>query len=61
MATDATTDRVYHFGPVSVASAFGGVMPVKFVVFVVHNTAVALNATAGNHQIRIQPYFETVT
>ena len=61
MATDATSDRVYHFGPVSVASAFGGVMPKSFVVFVVHNTAVNLNSTAGNHQIRIQPYFETVT
>ena len=61
MATDATSDRVYHFGPVSVASAFGGVMPKSFVVFVVHNTAVNLNSTAGNHQIRIQPYYETVT
>ena len=60
MATDATSDRVYHFGPVSLASAFGGVMPVKVVFFVVHNTAVALNSTAGNHQIRIQPYYETV-
>jgi len=61
MATDATSDRVYHFGPVSLASAFGGVMPVKVVFFVVHNTAVNLNSTAGNHQIRIQPYYETVT
>jgi hypothetical protein len=61
MATDATSDRVYHFGPVSLASAFGGVMPVKVVFFVTHNTAVALNSTAGNHQIRIQPYYETVT
>ena len=61
MATDATSDRTYHFGPVSIASVFGGVVPVKFVLFVTHNTAVALNATAGNHQIRIQPYYETVT
>ncbi len=61
MATDNTSDRVYHFGPVSLASAFGGVLPVKVVFFVVHNTAVALNSTAGNHQIRIQPYYETVT
>jgi hypothetical protein len=61
MATDATSDRVYHFGPVSLASAFGGVMPVKVVFFVVHNTAVNLNSTSGNHQIRIQPYYETVT
>jgi hypothetical protein len=61
MATDATSNQVYHFGPVSLASAFGGVMPVKVVFFVVHNTAVNLNSTAGNHQIRIQPYYETVT
>lgn len=61
MATDATSDRTYHFGPVSVASAFGGVLPKSFVVFVTHNTAVNLNSTAGNHQIRIQPYYETVT
>jgi len=29
-------------------------------VFVVHSTAVALNATAGNHQIRLQPVYQTV-
>ena len=61
MATDATSNQTYHFGPVSVASAFGGVMPVKFVVYVVHNTGQPLNSTSGNHQIRIQPYYETVT
>jgi hypothetical protein len=61
MATDATSDRTYHFGPVSLASAFGGVLPVKVVFFVTHNTAVNLNSTSGNHQIRIQPYYETVT
>ena len=60
MATANTSDRTYHFGPVSVAAAFGGVVPPKFVVFVVHNTAVALNATSGNHQIRLQPTYETV-
>lgn len=60
MSTDATSDRVYHFGPVSIASVFGGTVPPKFVIFVVHNTAVNLNATAGNHQIRIQPVYETV-
>jgi hypothetical protein len=29
--------------------AFGGTMPEKCVLFIVHNTGVALNATAGNH------------
>jgi hypothetical protein len=61
MATDATSDRTYHFGPVSVASAFGGVLPKSFVIFITHSTAVNLNATSGNHQIRLQPYYETVT
>ena len=61
MATANTTDRTYHFGPVSVASVFGGVVPPKFVVFVVHNTGANLNSTAGNHQIRLQPVYETVT
>lgn len=60
MATANTSDRTYHFGPVSVAAAFGGVVPKKFVIFVVHSTGVALNATAGNHQIRLQPVYETV-
>lgn len=60
MATANTSDRDYHFGPVSIASAFGGVVPPKFVIFVVHNTGVNLNSTAGNHQIRIQPVYETV-
>jgi len=27
---------------------------------VTHSTAVALNATAGNHQIRLQPVFQTI-
>jgi hypothetical protein len=61
MATANTSDRVYHFGPVSLAAAFGGVLPPKVVLFVTHSTAVALNSTAGNHQIRIQPVYETVT
>lgn len=60
MVTNASSNVTYHFGPVSIASAFGGVVPPKFVVFVVHNTGVALNSTAGNHQIRLQPAYETV-
>lgn len=62
MATDntGTTDRDYHFGPVSMASVFGGVLPPKFVLFVTHSNTSALNSTAGNHQIRLQPVYETV-
>ena len=61
MATSSTSNVTYHFGPVSVAAAFGGVVPPKFVIFVVHNTGVGLNATAANHQIRLQPVYETVS
>jgi hypothetical protein len=60
MATANTTDRTYHFGPVSLAAAFGGTLPPKFVLFVTHSTGVNLNSTAGNHQIRIQPVFQTI-
>jgi hypothetical protein len=60
MATSATSNVAYHFGPVSLAAAFGGVLPPKIVLFVTHSTAVNLNATAGNHQIRLQPVYQTV-
>ena len=60
MATANTSDRTYHFGPVSLAGAFGGVLPPKIVIFVTHSTGVNLNSTAGNHQICLQPVFQTV-
>lgn len=60
MATANTTDRTYHFGPVSLAAAFGGTLPPKFVLFVTHSTGVNLNSTADNHKIRLQPVFQTV-
>lgn len=55
IATNNTSDRTYPFGPVSVASLFGGVCPRRFVVFVVHNTGVNLNSTGSNHEIDITP------
>lgn len=60
LATDATSDRTYHFSCESIAALFGGYVPKKFVFFVTHDTAVNLNSTAGNHQIRVQPIYETV-
>lgn len=60
MLVDATTsDRVYPFGPFSVAQLFGGVLPKKFVVFVAHNTGVNLNSTGGNHVVSITPVYQT--
>lgn len=49
MPTNNTSDRTYHFTGVSARQVFGGELPSKFVLFAVHNTAVNLNATAGNH------------
>lgn len=50
MPTNNTSDRAYHFAGVSLRGAFGGCLPSKVVLFVVHNTGQALNATAGNHE-----------
>jgi hypothetical protein len=49
MSVIATSDRAYSLEPVSIASLFGGVMPIKWGIFVTHDTAVNLNSTAGNH------------
>ena len=60
MATANTSDRTYHFGPVSLASAFGGTLPPKVVLFITHSTGQNLNSTAGNHLIRLQPVYQTI-
>lgn len=44
----ATSDRAYSFN-FSIAQLFGGVVPIKWGLFVTHGTGVNLNATAGNH------------
>lgn len=49
VATVGTTGRIYDFQPFSVASLYGGVMPLKWGIFVTHSTAVNLDSTAGNH------------
>lgn len=50
--TTSTSDQLYTWGPFSVAAAFGGTMPYKWGVYIVHNTGVNLNATAGNHEVK---------
>jgi hypothetical protein len=61
ITVESTSNRTYHFGPVSVAARFGGpAPPKKFVVFVSHDTAVALNATGSNHAIHVTPTWDTV-
>lgn len=61
IATIATSNVTYNFGPVSVADLFGGRCPKKFVVFVTHSTGVNLNSTGGNQAVHITPVYETVT
>jgi len=48
IVTDATSNRVYEFAPFSVAQLFGGVMPLKWWVFVTHSMVQTLNVTANN-------------
>lgn len=52
ITVDATSDQGYVFGPVSVRAAFGGAMPSKWGVVVKNDSAVALNATGGNHALK---------
>ena len=61
MQTNDTSDRTYYFGPISVASLFGGVLPKKFAVFKTHDTGVNANSTAGNHAVYVTPVYATVT
>lgn len=44
-----STNTTYAFGTFSVAQAFGGMIPSKWGVYVVHNTGVSLSSTASNH------------
>lgn len=56
-AVGTTSDRDYPFAPVSVASLFGGILPVRFGVFIVHSTGVNLNSTGSNHYMRAAPVY----
>lgn len=51
VTTDATTGLNCTFGPVSMASVFGGSLPKFWGVYVAHDSAVALDATGGNHKL----------
>lgn len=46
---DATSDRDYFIPPTSIASLFGGQVPMFWGVFVVNASGAALNATGGQH------------
>lgn len=53
--TANTSDKAYQWGPFSVAQAFGGVLPVQWGIYIVHNTGVNLNATGSNHEVEYYP------
>lgn len=54
ITVDATSDQDYVFGPVSVAQAFGGVLPSKWGIVIENNTGAALNATGTNNEVQFQ-------
>ena len=49
ISTEATSDRPYEFANEPIAHLFGGAVPKRWGLFITHDTAVALNATGGNH------------
>ena len=51
ITVDNTTDRYYYFGPISIASLFGGVMPKFWGVYISNASVANLHATAGSHVI----------
>lgn len=55
--TANVTDQVYTWGPFSMANAFGGTLPIKTGIFVVHNTGVNLNA--AGHEVKRTPVHYT--
>lgn len=53
--TNNTSDKPYRWGPYSIAQAFGGIVPVQWGIFIVHNTGVNLNSTGGNQEVEHYP------
>lgn len=58
--SDATTGRVLWLAPFSVAALFGGNLPQAWGIWIVHDTGVALDATAGNHAFWYTPVYANV-
>lgn len=48
---DATSNKTYEWGPISLKKFFKQ-MPRKWGVVIYNGTGVALNATAGNHEVK---------
>lgn len=59
-STIGTTGTVYEFSKLSLRKLIGYV-PEEFTLALTHSTGVNLNSTAGNHFLRYQGVYETVT
>lgn len=58
--TDNTSNHTYEFYVPSIAACFDGLMPKKFSVVVLNSSGVALNSTAGNHDLEVTPITFTI-
>lgn len=61
IVVDNTSDRTYSFGPTGIAQFFGGALPKNHGLWVTHDTAVNLNATASNHALSYTPVYARYT
>lgn len=52
IVVDATSNQDYVWGPVSVAQAFGGILPETWGIVIQNNTGAALNATGTNNEVQ---------
>lgn len=50
VTVDTTTDQEYVWGPVSVAQAFGGILPVKWGIVFKNDSGVTTNVTGTNNE-----------
>jgi hypothetical protein len=58
---DATTSNRDYFFDFSAREVFGGCVPQKYSVFIVHNTGATLNATGAEQIHRWTPYEDLLT
>lgn len=59
LGTGSTSDVTYWMHPTSLLQVFSGVIPIATSMFIVHNTAVNLNATSGNHAFKATGVYYT--
>lgn len=61
MVNTTGSNVAYPFGPVSLASLFGGVVPKQVVFFTTHSTVAALNSTGTNQRLWATGVYATST